>query len=132
MKKFILQLLFLIFFFSACFCPKKSHTSHTGKLSLEDIAKSKFHNKYKIVYNGTKEFALVTKRYKKLTEPIPNLMFFVVSKADMKQVFSDTLIAGDVYWLNKYVIRATEREQKAESSRRIYTYDIKLKEFILD
>lgn len=132
MKVFTLQLVILVTLFSSCFCTKKSDTSQTRKLSVEDIAKSKFIDNYKIIYNSTEEFALVTKRHKELAEPLPNIMFFVISNAEKKQVFSDTLIAGDVYWLNKYVIRATEREQKAESSRRMYTYDVKLKAYILD
>ena len=121
-----------IFTFVSCKCVERTQVKKHEIISINDIAKNAFVDDYKIVYNKTKEYALITKSFRKLTEPIPNLMFFVYSKPEHKKIISDTLTAGDVYWFNDFAIRATEREQKAESRRRIYTYDVKSKEYILD
>ena len=132
MKRIKILFTITIFTFVSCKCVELTQVKKHEIISINDIAKNAFVDDYKIVYNKTKEYALITKSFRKLTEPIPNLMFFVYSKPEHKKIISDTLTAGDVYWFNDFAIRATEREQKAESSRSIYTYDVKSEEYILD
>lgn len=131
MIRFAILIIIITSLSSACICIKKDIISNKTLL-IEDIAKERFIEKYKIIYNKTNEFVLVTKSHKEVTQSIPDLVFIILSTQTHKTIFEDTLKAGDVYWLNNFAIRATEREQKAESPRRMYTYDVQLKEYILN
>ncbi len=132
MKNIIFLLVIILFLLQSCICNKNKYSNTSNKASLEEVAKHQFGDGFKIIYNNTKEYALITKSHKELTQPIPDLMYSVYSLKTKENIISDTLTAGDVYWLNDFVIRATIREQKAESRRRMYTYDVKSQEFILD
>ena len=130
-----LTLIFLVVFsMNACVCHKSKTYSQTESPEqiVNKYAQQKYVDDFKIDFNNTQEYALVYKRFKKFTEIVPNLSYFVVSISENQLIIEDTLKAGNVYWLNDYAIRAIIREQKAESRQRIYTFDVKRKEYILD
>lgn len=127
-------ILLIIFSMSACVCHKQEAKTHeeTPEQIVQRFAKERYIEGFKINHNNTEEYALVFKRFKKFSEIVPNLSYFVVSIRENHIVIEDTLTAGNVYWLNDYSIRAIIREQKAESRQRMYTYDVKMREYILD
>lgn len=128
MKRYIISSILLILFFFACNLTKTE--IKLKDKSIKEMASVRYVNNYRIIYNNANDFALVTKNHKEITQSIPDLYFFIISIKTLETVIEDTLNAGDVYWFNDYAIRATVREQKAESRRRIYTYDVKFEKFI--
>ncbi len=130
-----LTLIFLVVFsMNACVCHKTKTQIPTDSPEqiVNKYAQQKYVDDFKIDFNNTQEYALVYKRFKKFSEIVPNISYFVVSISENQLIIEDTLKAGNVYWLNDYAIRAIIREQKAESRQRIYTFDVKRSEYILD
>lgn len=128
-KKHLLMLAILIIGLASCKC----HKNHYNKTDiLEQKAIKKFTDNYTKVSNKTNEFVLVSKSSKEITQSIPDLVFFIFSNIEQSIIYSDSLEAGDIYWSDKYEVVATERNQKAESTRHQYKYNVKLKKVILD
>lgn len=127
-------LVLVIFSMHSCVCHKEKEQTQTesSEQIVINYAQKKYVDNFKIDYNSTREYALVYKRFKKFSEIVPNLNYFVISISENQLIIEDTLTAGNVYWLNDYAIRALTREQKAESRQKIYTFDVKKREYILD
>ena len=128
MKTIIILSISIIALFLSCKCQKNTH--YKKNFTLEQSAKLKFSDKYNIEFNKTKEYAIVSKSFKEITQSIPDLAFFIYSNKDRNIIFSDTLEAGDVYWLNDFEILTNTRTQKAESKRIQYIYNVKEKKIM--
>jgi hypothetical protein len=128
MKHIAIIFISLLAFFSSCRCHKNIISKK--KYTLEESARLMFYDKYNIDFNKNSDFAIVSKSFKEITQPIPDLIFFIYSQNDKSTIFSDTLEAGDVYWANNYQVVANERTQKAESPRIQYIYDVNQKKII--
>ena len=103
-----------------------------SEIILNDIARNKFSDSFKVNFNKTGEFAMVLKREKIFPKSIPDLKYFVFSMKAKSIVIEDSLKAGNVYWEDDYLLKAFEREQKAESPISGYSFDVKNKVYIFN
>lgn len=122
MYRYLIIVLLPAILILSCYCEKKAGKDSIGMQVVHQVAKNKFHNKYKITFNNTKDYALVTHREKTQIKVIPDLSFFIYSLDKREIIFADTLRSGNVYWKDKSTIRAVEYDNKAEASV-INTYD---------
>ena len=116
-----------VFLFSGCICSKDiAELKKAYALSkMEELANSRYNNKYEIQYNIKGDYAIVYQKNKEFSKPFPDVKYFVYSVYDRSIVIEDSLKAGNIYWNGKYSISASEREQRAESGIKVYTYDLK-------
>lgn len=133
----MLRYIFAIFVFGFLASCSVSHKITDKKLEkskviLTTIAQNKYKDNYNILYNKKGDFAIVTKREKEVVKLIPDLNYFVYSMKTKTIVIEDHLIAGNVYWEKNYLLKAIEREQKAESAEKSYLFDVKNKIYKLN
>ena len=132
MAKYSLSVIFLISFLFACHCEKKLVNKNFSHLNIRKIAKQKYGDNYKLAYNKSREYVLITHREKNTLKIIPDLSFFVYSLDKAKTVFSDTLNSGNVFWSGDTTIKAIEYDNKAETTiKNTYIYDVKSQRYIV-
>ncbi len=133
----MIRFVIAIFIFSVLTSCSFSHKIANKKLEkskviLATIAHKKYKDNYRILYNKKGDFVIVTKREKEVVKLIPDLNYFVYSMKSKSIVIEDHLVAGNVYWENNYLLKAIEREQKAESAENSYSFDVKNKIYMLN
>lgn len=102
-------------------------SSTTNKSSLEEVAREKYPNGYRIKTNEDNSYSLVIGRTKAMHDLFPEIEFSVFEHASGKVIFEDRLKAGAVKWENKHQVQAIARNLKEEdgTTRRVYYYDVR-------
>ncbi len=133
MYRYIFLILLLSILNSCSVTNKVAEKKHEkSKVVLTSIAQNKYKDNYKTIFNSKGDYVIVTKRNKEIINLIPDLNYFVFSMKKKSIMIEDSLQAGNVYWENDYLIKAIEREQKAESPQHVYLFDVKNKVYILN
>ena len=108
--------------------PKEEmNTSTSSESSLEEIAKEKYPNGYRIKTNEPNSYSLIIGRTKAMHDLFPEIEFSVFEHATGTIIFEDRLKAGAVKWENEHQVQAIARNLKEEdgTTRRMYYYDVR-------
>ena len=130
-----ISIVLLSFAFPSCKATKNRVTEkklRKTKFLIDNIAKNKFADSYKVNYNPTREYAMVLKRVKEFSKPYPDLKYFVFSISSKTIIIEDSLSAGNVYWEDNYLLKAFEREHRAKSPIWSYGFDVKKKIYVFE
>jgi hypothetical protein len=104
--------------------------------SIERIANKEFGEKYELKSNDKDTHTIVFKNYKKLTDLLPTVHFFIIEHKTSTIIYEDQLNAGSVYWRSDYEFVAISRNIKKEnnnlSGRLVYYYDVRTRQILFE
>ena len=124
MIKYFLPL--LVFVFTNCGSVKSTQEVDEAP-SMEDVALSRFGDKYASIENESGSHTIVFKKYKKMEDLFATVKFFVFEENSQSVIFQDELNAGSVSWYSDFEIIGTSRSSKTDQNQEsttIYYYDV--------
>jgi len=89
----------------SCSCNKDMKRIQHQINNLDDFVNNNFHKKYKVIYNSTKEYALILKeRSSKINDVVPTISYSIIQTKSKIVVYKDVISGGIIKWLNDYKI----------------------------
>lgn len=109
---YILTVICLAIFLAAC--NRKTKTEKTQSIDttnpIEELAKKNFESDYKLTYNSTNEYVLVSKEYKiKKSDPMPTIRFELVQVEPLESLMTDAIPGGEIIWEDDFVLKVISK-----------------------
>ncbi len=125
--KYILIALSVLVLFSCHRCKTKSLSPEQ---KIEKIAQQKYHEKYTLQWNETKDYVFIQKKKAINHSPFPTISFAVYDSRTQKLLFEDTVPGGQIKWLTNDIIEVYSlvgrpKDIHTNKKKPLYRYNVK-------